>query len=203
LIALSSKGLLFVVSVNRMIKQFGSSPLGSRMILRDKHMKKSFLKPDSSGDDEIIVEVTQEQYQAGLERRLAPDEILAPGRHKFIRGGFRKRNPNFDPAKAEVRYTVPLSLPPAGYDFFQQRAEQNGAVSGAGVMENILIDWMQKEKSAETPVVSAEQEALLEDPRFIQAVAEQVRKSLSKKKSAASSRASAGKSRRRVARPTR
>ena len=42
--------------------------------------------------DEIIVEVTEAEYRADLERGLQEDEILRPGRHVFVRSGFLKRH---------------------------------------------------------------------------------------------------------------
>ncbi len=47
----------------------------------------------------IIVEVSEEDYQRDLAAGLDEDEILKPGRHKFIRGGFLKRHPEFKPRK--------------------------------------------------------------------------------------------------------
>jgi hypothetical protein len=154
------------------------------------------MKIEKTSPEEGYVTVTEEEYREQLSRGLTDEEVLKPGRHKFIRGGFRKRHPNFDPAKVEIRYTVTLSLPPAVYDYFNQRAQQNGAASCAEVMEKILIDLMEKESGAKAPAASTEQEALLENPQFIKAVAERVKKSLSKKSSAASS---SGKTRRRAA----
>lgn len=146
-------------------------------------MRKTSLKTKSSQDDEIVVEVTQEQYRAALARGLAPDETLAPGVHKFIRGGFRKRHPNFDPAKVEVRYNVTLSLPPAVYDYFKQQAELNNAASCAEAIEKVLIEVMERAMKANIAPAPAQREALLDDPQFIRAVADRVKKSLSKKSS--------------------
>jgi len=154
------------------------------------------MKIEKTSPEEGYVTVTEEEYQEQCARGLSDEEVLKPGRHKFIRGGFRKRHPNFDPAKAEVRYTVTLSLPPAVYDYFKQRAQQNDASSCAEVMEKILIDLMENESSGGPPAASAQQKALLENPQFIRAVADRVRKSLSKKSSASST---SGKTRRRAA----
>lgn len=157
------------------------------------------MKIEKTSSEEGYVTVTEEEYREQLSRGLTDEEVLKPGRHKFVRGGFRKRHPSFDPAKVEIRYTVTLSLPPAVYNYFKHRAEQNGAASCAEALEKILIDLMEKEAGAEAPAVSVQQEALLENPQFIKAVADRVRKSLSKKSSASST---SGKTR-RVARQTR
>ena len=43
--------------------------------------------------EEVEVIVTEEDYQAGLKRGWTDDDMLKPGRHKVIRGGFLKRHP--------------------------------------------------------------------------------------------------------------
>ena len=43
--------------------------------------------------EEVEVIVTEEDYQAGLKRGWTDDDMLRPGRYKFIRGGFLKRHP--------------------------------------------------------------------------------------------------------------
>ncbi len=41
---------------------------------------------------EIIVEISEEEFQADLVRGLAEDEVLHPGQHRFRRGGFLARH---------------------------------------------------------------------------------------------------------------
>ena len=43
--------------------------------------------------EEVEVIVTEDDYQAGLKRGWTDDDMLRPGRYKFIRGGFLKRHP--------------------------------------------------------------------------------------------------------------
>ena len=43
----------------------------------------------------VIIEVSEEQYRRDKEAGLADDETMKPGRHRFIRGGFLKRHPEF------------------------------------------------------------------------------------------------------------
>lgn len=54
---------------------------------------------------EIIIEVTQEEYEEQLASGLTEDEILKPGRHIFRRGGFRERHPNFNLEDVEIIIT--------------------------------------------------------------------------------------------------
>jgi hypothetical protein len=41
---------------------------------------------------EIIIDVTEEEYQAHLAKGLQEDEMLKPGRHTFRRGNFLARH---------------------------------------------------------------------------------------------------------------
>jgi hypothetical protein len=43
--------------------------------------------------DELVLEVTQEDYEAGLARGWTDDDMLKPGRYKLRRGGFLARHP--------------------------------------------------------------------------------------------------------------
>jgi hypothetical protein len=43
-------------------------------------------------NDEIMINVTPEEYQAELASGLEPDELLSPGQHHFKRGGFLARH---------------------------------------------------------------------------------------------------------------
>ena len=54
---------------------------------------------------EIIIEVTQEEYDEQLASGLTEDEVLKPGRHIFRRGGFRERHPNFNLEDVEIIIT--------------------------------------------------------------------------------------------------
>jgi hypothetical protein len=42
---------------------------------------------------EVELVVTQEQYEAGLERGWTDDDMLKPGRYKMKRGGFLAQHP--------------------------------------------------------------------------------------------------------------
>jgi hypothetical protein len=52
---------------------------------------------------EIIVEVTEEQYNRQLADGLLKDEILSVGKHTFKRGGFHKRHPKFKAKETKTR----------------------------------------------------------------------------------------------------
>jgi hypothetical protein len=50
--------------------------------------KKPRVKPD-----EVVLEVTQEDYEAGIKRGWTDDDMLKPGRYKMKRGAFLARHP--------------------------------------------------------------------------------------------------------------
>jgi hypothetical protein len=158
-------------------------------------MRKTSLKANPSQGAEVIVEVTEEQYQAALGRGLDPEETLAPGIHKFIRGGFFKRHPNFDPANVKITVEVTLSLDREVLRYFEQLAKEINADSYEIPMKQVLLEAVERGKRKE--VTASQQEALLDNPQFIKAVAERVKKTMSKK--AVSKKASQTDKRRRRA----
>jgi hypothetical protein len=56
-------------------------------------MKKVKDKKSEAEPEEIILEVTQKDYEEGLKRGWTDDDMLKPGRYKMKRGGFLARHP--------------------------------------------------------------------------------------------------------------
>ena len=56
-------------------------------------MKKVKDKKSETKAKEIILEVTQQDYEEGLKRGWTDDDMLKPGRYKMKRGGFLARHP--------------------------------------------------------------------------------------------------------------
>ncbi|MDQ1591576.1 MAG: hypothetical protein QOG71_2203 [Pyrinomonadaceae bacterium] len=56
-------------------------------------MKKATDKESETEAEEVVLEVTQEDYEAGLKRGWTDDDMLKPGRYKMKRGGFLARHP--------------------------------------------------------------------------------------------------------------
>lgn len=54
-------------------------------------MKKA--KDKKSEAEEVILEVTSEDYKEGLKRGWTDDDMLKPGCYKMKRGGFLARHP--------------------------------------------------------------------------------------------------------------
>jgi hypothetical protein len=56
-------------------------------------MKKVKDKKTKKQAEEVVLEVTQEDYEEGLKRGWTDDDMLKPGRYEMKRGGFLARHP--------------------------------------------------------------------------------------------------------------
>jgi hypothetical protein len=56
-------------------------------------MKKVKDKKSETKSEEVVLEVTQQDYEDGLKRGWTDDDMLKPGRYKMKRGGFLERHP--------------------------------------------------------------------------------------------------------------
>jgi hypothetical protein len=56
-------------------------------------MKKVKDKESKTQTEEVVLEVTQKDYEEGLKRGWTDDDMLKPGRYKMKRGGFLARHP--------------------------------------------------------------------------------------------------------------
>jgi hypothetical protein len=116
--------------------------------------------------DEIIVEVTEAEYQADLARGLQEDEVLRPGRHRFVRGGFLKRHGVTPeevkqwPVTVEVQTRLDLDV----FNFLT--AQANGRKLG-----EIINELLRQEMTRQTEALPPAALELLENPQFIKALA--------------------------------
>jgi uncharacterized protein (DUF4415 family) len=125
---------------------------------------------------EIIVDVTEKEYQADLARGLKEDEVLKPGRHKFKRGGFLARHglkPDQIASQVKVRISINLDLDVLNY--FKQRAARPNAAPYQTQINNTLREVMERDEEFASSSSALQAEALLADQRFIEAVAERVK----------------------------
>lgn len=134
---------------------------------------------------EIIVEVTEEEYQADLDNGLHEDEVLKPGTHTFKRGGFLARHNMSEQTSSLAKVRISINLDEDVLNYFKQRAAQPNAAAYQTQINNTLREVMEKEQSSNTSLVAKQAEALLADPRFIDAIAERVhaRRSATRKRS--------------------
>ncbi|MBX3278456.1 MAG: hypothetical protein KF868_10690 [Acidobacteria bacterium] len=52
------------------------------------------------------VDVTEAEYQSSPAKGLDEETLLKPGRHKFIRGGFKKMHPDYNAKTAKVKISI-------------------------------------------------------------------------------------------------
>jgi hypothetical protein len=123
--------------------------------------------------DEVIIEVSEEDYLREKADGVEEEFLLKPGRHKFIRGGFLKRHPDFKPGEPpETTVTVTLPIALDVFKYFERRAAELKADSFKTLMADALRQAMKPPNGSQP---SADYSALLHDERFIAAVAERVR----------------------------
>jgi uncharacterized protein (DUF4415 family) len=122
--------------------------------------------------NEAVITVTQEQYKRDRARGLTDDELLHPGKHRFVRGGFLKRHPELDPRREPHKEQVTIWLDSDVLKFFRGQAAVTNSMNWASQINQALREMMQQAQngSALPPAVAA----LVDDPRFLNAVAERL-----------------------------
>ncbi|MEN3333850.1 MAG: hypothetical protein V7641_3215 [Blastocatellia bacterium] len=127
--------------------------------------------------DEVTIEVSEEDYQREKAAGVEEEALLKPGRHKFIRGGFKKRHPDFDAkqALAQTRIILNLALDHEVLTFFKEQSALPDAPPVDEQINLVLREFMIRSKTA------AEAARLLNDASFIAAVAERVKDHLNKR----------------------
>jgi uncharacterized protein (DUF4415 family) len=133
--------------------------------------------------DEGYFEITEAEYRASLAKGLDDETLLKPGRHKFIRGGFKKMHPDYDPKTAKVK--ISMYIDKDILNFFRARAAKPHAAPYQTQINQALREFMERSANAAT----AKRADLLEDEEFVGAVADLVQVRLS----------SAGKRKRKAA----
>jgi len=97
---------------------------------------------------EIVVDVTEEEFRADLARGLTEDEVLHPGRHIFRRGGFLARHhvtPEETPTPGTVR--VALDLDMDVFTYFRERASRPNAAPYQAQINAVLREAMVREQA--------------------------------------------------------
>lgn len=120
---------------------------------------------------EVLIDVTEEQYQAMRAKGIDEDALLEPGRHQFVRGLFKQRHPDYSPQQAQVRLSLQLDADVLAW--LRARA----TVPYQAQINAELRTLMERET---TPVSSSQNHvanyvALLNDANFIAAVAERIK----------------------------
>jgi hypothetical protein len=143
---------------------------------------------------EGFFEVTEADYQEQLAAGIEEEFLIKPGRYKFFRGRHPQFQPgDLDPRKTTVTITLPVTLDV--FKYFERRAAELKADSFKTLMADALRRAMKPQNGSQP---AADYSALLNDERFIAAVAERVKVISSTRKSPARKRKRPAKSKARA-----
>jgi uncharacterized protein (DUF4415 family) len=117
--------------------------------------------------DEVTIEVTPEDYERERAAGVEKEFLLKPGRHKFIRGGFKKMHPDYDKKTAKVRITI--NLDQDVLEYFTRRAALPDALPYQTQINQELRRVMERDERGNAHA-DLKQE-LLADEQFIRQLA--------------------------------
>lgn len=126
--------------------------------------------------DEVVFEVSEENYQRDLAAGLEPEETLKPGKYVGTRGGFQKRHPNFKGVyHRETKIRVAIDLDGDVLQYFRLRAEsETEDIESYGKLINDELRRLIEREELEKQLSPTAQE-LLNDERFLNALKEKLR----------------------------
>lgn len=123
---------------------------------------------------DVIIEVTQEEYDKQIASGLTDEEVLRPGKHKFRRGGFRERFPNHTRKESKARINIYIDLDVL--DHFRQRAEKPNAAPYQTQINAELHSIMERDLANEKSEIDATANRLLKDDDFLNELTKKLKK---------------------------
>jgi uncharacterized protein (DUF4415 family) len=122
-------------------------------------------------EKEVVIEVHQEDYERDLASGIPEDELLKPGKHKFHRMPPERRATKEDlhPSNTKVEFQMKLDLDVLKH--FQNRAE-NAEIESLQVLLNEKLRAVMDDELKLEEV----ENKLLNDKKFIAALAEEIKK---------------------------
>lgn len=121
---------------------------------------------------DVVVEVTKEQYDTQLASGLSEDEILAPGKHTFRRGGFKERFPNYEAKASKARINIYVDLDVLQH--FRERAAEPNAAPYQTQINAELRKIMERDLVKDKETIDATVKELLENDDFLEALTEKL-----------------------------
>ncbi|MDQ3131893.1 MAG: BrnA antitoxin family protein, partial [Acidobacteriota bacterium] len=118
----------------------------------------------SKTDKELILEVTQEEYDEAMKKGWNDDDIQKPGKHRY-----RRTTRVAKPSEAKVKITMWLDGDILMH--FQKRAAPSNAAPYQTQINHELRKIMEKDLSDETTEINKSIETLTTNKNFIRAVA--------------------------------
>lgn len=122
--------------------------------------------------DEVIIEVSEEDYRREIKAGILAEETFKPGRYKMRRGEFQKRHPAFDASRAKTKIGIYVQLDADLIEHLETLRSQ----SKDETLEQIINDELRKtlRKKPLTPTAKN----LLDDTSFISALKEKLREAV-------------------------
>jgi uncharacterized protein (DUF4415 family) len=127
----------------------------------------------SKTDKDLILEVTQEEYDEAMKKGWTDDDIQKPGKHRFRRATRVAKAEDILPSNIKVQVTLRIDLDVL--EHFKKRAEDSNAAPYQTQINAELRKIMEKDLSDEAVEINKNIETLTTNKDFIRAVAEQLK----------------------------
>jgi len=138
-------------------------------------MKSRKQKPKAAPQPhEVIIDVAEEDYQAGRAKGLPEEMVLTPGRHRFVRGINPLVRAGFLPATPPSQLRLSILIDEDVLEHFKRRAAAPNALPYLTQINRALRSVMMRDRGLAVELED-EPHALINDPDFIRAVAAAVR----------------------------
>ena len=127
----------------------------------------------SKTDKDLILEVTQEEYDEAMKIGWTTEDIQKPGKHRFRRTTRVAKPEDIVPSNIKVQITLRVDLDVL--EHFKKRASQPHSAPYQTQINTELRRMMEKDIADENVEVAQSLEKLASNKDFIRAVAEQLK----------------------------
>ena len=127
----------------------------------------------SKTDKDLILEVTQEEYDEAMKKGWTDDDIQKPGKHRYRRTT-RVAKPE-DIAASNIKVQITLRLDLDILEHFKSRASPSNAAPYQTQINAELRKIMENDLADEKTKIKQSVEELTSNKEFIRAVAEQLK----------------------------
>lgn len=129
---------------------------------------------------ELVLNVTEEEYNRKLAKGIDPEAIPKPGKHRFERGGFFHRHNikpgEIDTSSKNTKIAISIRLDGDILEYFKKCAESPGSAAYQTLINEALREHMERKRTT----LSSEREQLINDDAFIDAIATRIKQKRSK-----------------------
>lgn len=126
---------------------------------------------------EVVIDVTEEDYQRGLNKGIKGEALLKPGRHRFTRGANPLIRAGLLPATSPKKVRISIMIDEDILNYFKDRAATPNALPYQTQINNTLRAAMMDDLGV-TVEVEQDRASLLNDQAFVKAVAKVVKEQL-------------------------